>query len=590
MPRPLLLAVDADPEALSRIESHLQRRFGSDYRVRGESTAGDALTQLRAARDLGTPVALVLADQWLPDQPGADLLGEVRTMHPDARRALVVPWGAWSDRPTAEAILRAMAVGDINYYVLKPWHEHDELFNRTVGEFVHEWSRTLVTAEREVVVVAERRAPRGHGIRSLLTRNGIPHTYLERGTAQATAALARIGVGDPEEATGPVVVWMPALGGTVLLDPTDAEICEAWGIRTGLAEDERDFDVLVVGAGPAGLAASVYASSEGLRVLVVERESLGGQAGSSSLIRNYLGFNRGLSGAELAQRGYQQAWVFGAHFVLTREVTSVRPEGGRFVAHVSDVGDVTTSAVVLATGVAYRRLGIPELEALSGAGVYYGASVSEAQALAGLRLVVLGGGNSAGQAVLHLQRYAAQVHLVVRSRALGEGMSQYLVDEIEAHPAIMVHLDSEVVGGGGEGWLQEVVVGDRSTGARDVVAADGLFVMIGAEPRTAWLPEQVRHDDHGFVLCGADAGEAGAWPLDRAPLPYETSLPGFFAVGDVRHGSVKRVASAVGEGSVVVSQLHQYLAGQRAAAGAGTGSATGAATGSAAGSAGAGSV
>ena len=569
MPRPLLLAVDADPETLSRIETHLQRRFGGDFRIRGELTAAAALAQLEAARDRHDPVVTVLADQWLPDLPGAELLARVRTMHPDARRALLVPWGAWSDRPTAEAILRAMALGDINYYVLKPWSEHDELFNRTIGEFVHEWSRTVTSPEREVVVVAERRAARGHGIRSLLTRNGIPHTFLERGSADATAALAQIGIRAPEELTGPVVVWMPALGGTVLLDPTDAEICEAWGIPTTLTDAERDFDVLVVGAGPAGLAASVYASSEGLRVLVVERESLGGQAGSSSLIRNYLGFSRGLSGAELAQRGYQQAWVFGAHFLVTREVTAIRPERGGFTAQVSMVGEVTASAVVLAAGVAYRRLGIPALEALSGAGVYYGASVSEAQALAGLHLVVLGGGNSAGQAVLHLQRYAADVRLVVRSAALGEGMSQYLVDEIEATPGITVHLDAEVVGGGGHGWLQEVVIANRTTGERLSVPADGLFVMIGAEPHTGWLPEEVQRDHHGFVLTGSDAASAGVWPLERAPLPYETSLPGFFAVGDVRHGSVKRVASAVGEGSVVVSQLHQYLAAARAAAAAG---------------------
>ena len=569
MPRPLLLAVDADPEALSRIEAHLQRRFGADFRVRGELSAAAALDQLETAQKQGDPVVTVLADQWLPDVSGAELLGRVRTMHPDARRALLVPWGAWSDRPTAEAILRAMAMGDINYYVLKPWSEHDELFNRTVGEFVHEWSRTVVSALREVVVVAERRAARAHGIRSLLTRNGIPHAFLERGSAAASAALARIGMRHPEEKTGPIVVWMPALGGTVLLDPTDAEICEAWGIRTELSDDERDFDVLVVGAGPAGLAASVYASSEGLRVLVVERESLGGQAGSSSLIRNYLGFSRGLSGSELAQRGYQQAWVFGAHFLLTREVTEIHPEAGRFHARITHVGDVTTSAVVLASGVAYRRLGIPELEALSGAGVYYGASVSEAQALTGLHVVVLGGGNSAGQAVLHLQRYAADVRLIVRTRALEEGMSQYLVDEIEANPGIRVDLDSEVVGGGGDGWLQELVVQRRSTGERETVAGDLLRQPRRARLRPDHDEQRVGRDERGFVLAGSDATASGRWPLDRAPMPYETTLPGFFAVGDVRHSSVKRVASAVGEGSVVVSQLHQYLAAHRAGAPAG---------------------
>lgn len=563
MARPLLLAVDADPESLSRIEAHLQRRFGAEYRVRGEPGSREALVQLEAARERGDAVVAVLADQWLPETPGAELLGKVRTMHPDARRALLVRWGAWSDRPTADAILRAMSVGDINYYVLKPWSDHDELFSRTVGEFVHEWSRTVISPDREVVVVAERRAPRGHGIRSLLTRNGIPHTYLERGSPGASIALGQAGVRNPEDLTGPVVVWMPAIGGTVLIDPSDAELCEAWGIRTTLDDDFRDFDVVVIGAGPAGLAASVYASSEGLRVLVVERDTLGGQAGSSSLIRNYLGFSRGLSGSELAQRGYQQAWVFGAHFLLTREVLEVRAGEGRFEVEISGVGAVHATSVVLASGVSYRRLGIEPLEALSGAGVYYGASVSEAQGLSGLDVVVLGGGNSAGQAVLHLARYAAHVRLVVRSDSLAEGMSQYLVGEIEQNPAITVHTGSEVCGGGGDGWLDHVVIRDRSTGAQDRVATDGLFVMIGAEPRTDWLPDQVlRH--RGFVVCGTDAMGQQGWPLERMPMPYETTLPGFFAVGDVRDGSVKRVASAVGEGSVVVSQLHQYLAQVRA--------------------------
>ena len=568
MTRPLILAVDADPASLSRIETALQRRFGADFRVRGELSSADALRLLEGALDRGEPVAVVLADQWLPGLSGAELLARLRVLHPDARRALLVEWGAWAHRPTAEAILRAMALGDISYYVLKPWTSPDELFVRTVAEFVQEWSRSAVTTEREVVVVAGRHDPRAHGVRSLLTRNGIPHAFLERGSEEGITTLRRIAVESAEDERGPTVVWMPALGGTVLEDPTDADICEAWGISTTLEPDERRFDALVVGAGPAGLAASVYGASEGLSALTVERESLGGQAGSSSLIRNYLGFSRGLSGAELAQRGYQQAWVFGARFVLTREVSAVRPVDGGFVATLAGVGDVTATTVVLASGVSYRRLGIPDLEALTGAGVYYGASVSEAHGLSGLHAVVVGGGNSAGQAALHLQRYAAHVTLVIRSAALSDGMSSYLSGEIEASARITVRTNAEVVGGGGAGWLQEVRVADRTSGEAETVRADGLFVMIGAEPRTDWLPEQVARDRRGFVLCGADALAAGAWPLERPPLPYETGLPGFFAVGDVRAGSVKRVANAVGEGSVVVSQLHEYLAGLRAAASA----------------------
>jgi thioredoxin reductase (NADPH) len=296
-----------------------------------------------------------------------------------------------------------------------------------------------------------------------------------------------------------------------------------------------------------------------MRTLVVERESLGGQAGSSSLIRNYLGFSRGISGADLAQRGYQQAWVFGAHFLLMREVNSLREEEGGFVAEITDVGPVRARAVVLATGVAYRRLAVEELDALVGAGVYYGASVSEAHALTGLDAVVVGGGNSAGQAVLHLARYCKQVTLLVRGADIAAGMSSYLIGAIEAAPNVRVRTSAEVVDGGGDGRLEQVSVRDRATGEEESLSAQGLFVMIGAQPHTDWLPPGLGRDRFGFVLAGADATASSLWAADREAQPYETTVPGLFAVGDVRCGSVKRVASAVGEGSVVVSQLHEHL-------------------------------
>ncbi|NUR94207.1 MAG: FAD-dependent oxidoreductase [Kribbellaceae bacterium] len=554
--RPVLLVVDADPERLERCETELDRGFGADFRVRGELTAAAALDCLQRAHDWEQRVAVVMVDQALPDDERAAVLAASRTLHPDARRALLIEWGAWADRTTAAAILSAMSVGDINYYVLKPWIAHDELFHRTVAEFVQEWSRYEVANLREVVVIAAGNSVRGQAVRSLLARNGIPSAFRESGSALANDVLAFIEEPDPGSS---VLVWMPAVGGAVLHDPTDAEIAEAWGVPTTLESDDTAFDVLVIGAGPGGLAAAVYGSSEGLRTLVVERESIGGQAGTSSLIRNYLGFSRGIRGSELAQRGYQQAWVFGAHFVLMRTVGQLERRDGRFHAVIDDVGEVTARAVVLATGVSYRRLDVPALEQLVGNGVYYGASVSEAHGLKGRDACVVGGGNSAGQAVLHLARYCRHVLLVIRGEDLSASMSQYLIDAIDAAGNVTVRASSEVVDGGGDGRLQRLTLRDRRTGAADDLPVDGLFVMIGAVPGTSWLPAEVARDKLGFVLTGSDAGADPLWPESRPPQPYETTLPGLFSVGDVRSGSVKRVASAVGEGSVVVSQIHTHL-------------------------------
>jgi thioredoxin reductase (NADPH) len=559
--RPLLLAVDVDPATLDRIEAELQRSFGSDFRVRGELRADDAVRLLDIAHAAGHQVALVLVDHMLPEPDRMRVLSHARRLHPNAGRALLIEWGAWARRNVAGAILTSMAVGDIDYYVLKPWIGRDELFHRTVAEFVQEWSRRDVTNLREVVVIADRLSARGHAIRNLLSRNGIPHAFRERGSELANAALHAIG---DEASDTEVLVWMPAVGGEVLRDPTDNEIAEAWGIHTTLEAADRDFDVLVIGAGPGGLAAAVFASSEGMRTLVVERESIGGQAGSSSMIRNYLGFSRGIRGSDLGQRGYQQAWVFGARFVLMREVSRLERRDSGFVAEIDGVGEVSTQTVVLATGASYRRLGVPSLEALSGAGVYYGASVSEAHALAGLDAVVVGGGNSAGQAVLDLARYCRRVNLVVRSPDLTTEMSAYLINAIEAADNVAVHTSTEVVDGQGNGRLEKITLRHNTTGMEESLPARGLFVMIGARPRTDWLPESVGRDEFGFVLAGSDAAASDLWTLERPPQPFETTMPGVFVVGDVRRGSVKRIASAVGEGSVVVSQLYQHLKASRA--------------------------
>lgn len=558
-PRPLILAVDGDRSALDREVAVLQRRFGADFHVRGERTAATAAAVLADAAEHSDPVALVLADGDLPDGSGAELLQGVRTQHPDARRAMLIRWGAWADAATAAAVRRAMALGDIDYYVVKPWRSPDEPFVRTVAEYVHEWSRGRGDGPAPITVVAEPWSQAGHDIHSLLARSGVPHAAVSPESEAGSEVLREVGLDG--EASAAVVVAMPALGGRVLIDPTPAQVASAWGVTTEL--EDRDVDLVVVGAGPAGLASGVYGASEGLSTLVVERESLGGQASTSSLIRNYLGFARGISGADLTQRAYQQAWVFGARVLLLGEVDRLRTQAGRHILDVSGLGEVSARAVVLAPGVAWRRLGVPELEVLTGRGVFYGGTAADARALAGLHAVVVGGANSAGQAALHLARYAASTTLVMRESRLDEMMSSYLVDQVAANDAIDVRASTHVVAGSGDARLHSLVLEHAVTGERTEIPADGLFIMIGAVPKTDWLPSPIVRDHGGYIVTGQDLLDwpTAPWPLDRRPMPYETALPGVFAVGDVRSGSLKRVASAVGEGSVVVSQVLQYLTG-----------------------------
>ena len=537
--RPAIIVVVADAEVREHVRAELDRRYRRDYEILCTNDPASALPKLE-----GKTVAVILAEQWLPGTTGVELLTEARTQHPHAKRALLVDWGAWADARTAEAIVNAMALGQIDYYVLKPWRVPDELFHRTLGEFLHEWSRAGAGGPRELTIVAHQWAPRAHELRAFLTRNGVPHGFHGTDSEAGREALARAGL---EGETRPVVILFD---GRALINPTNVEVAEGWGVRTTL-DDERDFDVIVVGAGPAGLAAAVYASSEGLRALVVEREAIGGQAGSSSLIRNYLGFSRGISGAELAQRAYQQAWVFGTRFVLTREVTELRSDGDRHTISIAGVGEASAPVIVLATGVAYRTLGIPAADELMGAGVFYGASVGDAQALAGQDAFVVGGGNSAGQAALHLARYARHVSIVVRGESLAESMSQYLIRELDAAANIEVLPQTEIADVRGGDRLEGLTIRNRATGDTEELEAGGLFILIGAVPHTEWLPSTLERDKWGYVVTGAD--------LEHARPMFETSVPGIYAVGDIRHRSVKRVASAVGEGSVVIEQVHQLF-------------------------------
>ncbi len=537
--RPFIFAVDPDPQAIRRITGELQR-YQADYRIVCGPSPEAALAQLERMRDDGEQVAIVLAARGDQGLRGEELLARVYDLHPYAKRGLLIPWGGWADEETAEVIRRAMTLGHIDYYVLKPWTTPDELFHRLVSEFLQEWRRAT-EGRLELTVVAEPWSSRGYEIRNLLARTGVPHAFYANDSEEARDLLQTCGF---EVSNRPAVV-LP--DDTVLDDPSDEELAEhGYKVRTEI-DDPGELDVVIVGAGPAGLAAAVYASSEGLRALVVDHASIGGQARSSARIRNYLGFQRGLTGRELATRAYQQAWIFGTEFLLMRSVTEVRAtEAGQRVTIEGKV--IETRSVVLAMGVAYRRLGVPALEKLEGAGVFYGSSPSDAQQFTGGNVFIIGGANSAGQAAVHLSRYAANVTLVCRSSP--RAMSQYLLDEVTAKENIEIKPSARVVDGGGEARLEWLAVQEGSSEA-ERVSADALFILIGARPNTDWLPAEIARDDHGFVRTGA--GEH----------MFETSLSGVFAVGDVRSGSVKRVASAVGEGSVVIQQVHRHLAGLR---------------------------
>ena len=531
---PLILAVDEDGEALERITGELQR-YARDYRVVCGPSTEAALAQLEALHEHGEAVAIVLAARGTDKLKGEELLERVHDLHPHAKRALLIPWGGWADEETASAIKTAMALGHIDYYALKPWSSPDELFHRLISEFLQEWRRQNAPGRREITVVADPWSQRGYALRNLLARNGVPHAFH---TPDSEEGLEYLRLCAQEGADVPVVV-LP--DGTPLVDPRPEELAQhGTGMRTEIDHSGR-FDVVIVGAGPAGLAAAVYASSEGLDALVIERDSIGGQAGTSTRIRNYLGFSRGLSGAELAQRAYQQAWVFGATFLLTRDVERVGGQGGEFAIGISGGTTVHARSVILGMGVSYRRLDVPALAEYDGVGVFYGSSPSEARQFTGGSVFVVGGANSAGQAAVHLARYAASVTLTCRS-ALEKSMSRYLIDEIEGKTNVHILEGAEVVDAGGSGRLETLTL--RGADGIEIVPADALFILIGAEPRTEWLPDEIERDDRGFVVAG---------------LNYETSIPGVFAIGDVRAGSVKRVASAVGEGSVVIQHVHRYL-------------------------------
>jgi thioredoxin reductase (NADPH) len=552
MVEPVLFLVDGSP-ARERVEAELRKRYGADYQVIVTASAAEALDVLSQLRDDRRQVSVVLAGQRLPGATGTELLAQVRLLHPAAKRVLLITLGG--EQAGSEPILKAAVLGGIDAYAPKPMTARDERFHLAVTEQLDNWCRSNLAGSEAVRVVGEAWAARSHELREAFVRNGIPFGFYAADSSEGQRLLEEAGAAAAEL---PAVVLFD---GRVLANPSKAEVAKALGVptRPGVGR----YDVTVIGAGPAGLAAAVYGASEGLSTVVLEPEAIGGQASASSLIRNYLGFPAGVSGEDLAVRAFQQAWNFGAEYVYGSPATDLRPEDSELVVTVADGSEVRSRAVVVATGMAYRRLGIPALDALTGAGVFYGAAASEARAMKDSEVFVAGGANSAGQAAVHLARYAARVTVLIRGGSLADSMSEYLIREIESAPNIAVRCGVAVNGGAGQAQLESLTLTDLESGATETVDAVALFVLIGAEPRTQWLPDTVRRDRSGFVLTGTDLLQGGrpaeTWPLRRLPMFLETSLPGVFAAGDARHGSVKRVASAVGEGSIAIRLVHDHL-------------------------------
>jgi thioredoxin reductase (NADPH) len=553
---PLILVVSGEEAVRVGLGRDIARRFGADYSIAAADAPDSALDRIEAQAAAGGEIALVILDEGLANPLPADFLLAVHRLEPQAKRILLIKRGNWS---SGHPVVSGMALGRIDYHLFDPWAPLEQILYPSISEFVAAWSSSQEPPNVAVRIVGDEQSARSHQVRDLLSRASVPYWFFSPESDPGREVLGEAG---EDGSRLPVMLFY---SGSVLVDPSNADVVDVLGVNT--RPPTPSCDVLVVGAGPAGLAAAVYAASEGLHTMVVEPEIPGGQAGTSSLIRNYLGFRHGVSGGELASRATEQAWLFGADFVLTQRATRIETNGPDQIVRVTDGSAVTARAVVLATGVAWRRLNIPALEALVGAGVFYGAAGAEARALQGRDVVIVGGGNSAGQAAVHLARYARSVTMLVRGAGLAATMSNYLITEITNNPAISVRVRSEIVDGGGSGGLETLTVADHTTGRRTTLPATALFVLIGAEPRTGWLAGTVARDPQGYLRTGQQAAASDAdpaWPLERPPMLLETSVPGVFAAGDVRSRSIKRVAAAVGEGATAVRLIHGYLAGEYA--------------------------
>jgi thioredoxin reductase (NADPH) len=545
---PVLLLATTDESSRDVLEPELRRRYGGDYEVVVCADYGHARAVLEGLRRWERQVALVIACYGPDDRDGLDFLRRAYSLHPSAKRAVAAIWG---DFASTRDVFAAIGHGHAELVLLRPERPRDEEFHGAITDTLDDWHLAQGIGFEAVRMIGEQRDERTHALRDQFARNHIPVGFHQVGTESAGRLLAGLGLADPEL---PVLQLAFTTPPTTLVAPTDLEIADAFGLMGPLPTDHV-YDVVVVGAGPSGLAAAVYASSEGLSTMVVEQHAVGGQAGTSSLIRNYPGFARGVSGAHLAWRSFQQAWAFGSEYSFLREVQGLGTDGDLRTVSMSDGSVVRARSVVIATGVDYRMLDVPSLERLVGRGVFYGAAVSEAPSMTGTEVYVVGGGNSAGQAALHLARYAHQVTLLVRGPSLAASMSDYLISQLEATRNVAIRYRTAVLDGREEdGCLAGLTLGDPHGHSREEVPAGGLFVLIGSVPRTSWLPDEIVRDDAGFICTGQDGR-----------LLLETSMAGVFAVGDVRSGSVKRVATAVGDGATVIALLHGYLAAHPAA-------------------------
>jgi thioredoxin reductase (NADPH) len=549
--KPVLLVVDDDPQVLAAVRRDLRSRYREQYTIMSAGSGQEALSTARELKSRGDSLAMVISDQRMPGMLGGELLARSREVYPLARRVLLT---AYSD---IEAAIRAINEAHLDHYLSKPWDPPEERLFPVVDDLLDAWQAESLPEATGLRLIGHQWATRSHAIKDFLASNLVPYRWLDvERDAEAQTLL---------DAAGIAADALPALlfeDGSVLTNPEPRQVAERLGRPLSAALDV--YDLVVVGAGPAGLAAAVYGASEGLRTLLLDRHSPGGQAGTSSRIENYLGFPAGVSGSDLTRRALAQAQRLGAEFLAPLEVTGVSVDGGYKRLALSDGRELATRAMLAATGIFYREHPAPGVAEHTGAGVYYGAATTEAPAFRGRRVLVVGGGNSAGQGAMHLARYAKEVQIVVRREGLQESMSRYLIDQIGKTPNILLRPRTEIAGVEGEGHVERVTLRSLIDGSCRTEEVDAMFVFIGTRPRSDWLPAGVLRDDKGFVLTGRDLMAAEpyrrTWKERREPLPLETSVPGVFAAGDVRAGAMNRVASAVGEGSMVVRLAHEYLA------------------------------